>query len=406
MVSDKKPALRLRVTAVAETMARKGHPWIFAGSVREQNRDGATGELAVIFDHRDKFLAVGLFDNDSPIRVRVLHAGKPLRIDDAWFAEKIKAAWTRREGMFDQTTTGFRWLNGESDGLPGLVADKYNDTLVLKLYTAAWLPWLPVLLPNFVIPITKFGRVVLRLSRNIQQLAAEKFGLEDGQMLHGESIAGPVVFLENGLRFESDPRKGQKTGFFLDQRENRKIVRGMAHGRRVLNLFSFSGGFSVSAAAGGATETVSLDISEHALAAARRNFELNRAVVGNCRHETIQADAFAWLQKSVEKKYGLIVLDPPSLAKRESERDDALLAYGKLAGAALRRLEPGGTLVACSCSAHVEKEEFFGKVLEAAQETGRRFEEVLTTGHAPDHAATYREGEYLKAIYLTEKAAR
>ena len=414
MSADRKPALRLRVTNVAEQVARKGHPWIFADSVKEQNRPGDAGELAIIFDRQDRFLAVGLFDPDSPIRVRILQVGKREPIDNAWLQKRMSDAFARREQMFDssgkchyyrtdpQVTTGYRCANGESDGLPGLVADRYGDTLVIKIYTTAWLPRISALIQNFDTGRSKFCTMVLRLSRNIRDAAKERFGFHDGQLLQGVPHDGPVLFLENGLRFESDPWRGQKTGFFLDQRDNRHAVRQMAAGRSVLNLFSFSGGFSLAAAAGGATGAVSLDISEHALAAAQRNFALNAAdeKVGVCQHETIRADAFEWLQQKPERKFDIVVVDPPSLARRESERPQALEAYARLIAGAIRRLHPGGLLVACSCSAHVKKQEFFDLANETAQKSGRPHEELQTTSHAPDHAATFAEGEYLKAIYL------
>ncbi|HUD45205.1 MAG TPA: class I SAM-dependent methyltransferase [Candidatus Baltobacteraceae bacterium] len=390
----KKSALRLRVTTAAESMLRGGHPWLFANSVREQNRDGETGELAVIFDRKDRFLAVGLFDSDSPIRVRILHAGKPCAIDSDWWRKRAADAVNRREGLFDSMTTGYRLINGESDGWPGLVLDRYGDTLVLKIYSAAWLPRLEET-AGF---LAKNTRLVLRLSRNIQKYAAERFGLADGRILRGPPVEGPVLFLENGLRFEADVLRGQKTGFFLDQRDNRRHVGALAEGREVLNLFSYTGGFSLYAADGGAASVLSLDISEHALAGARRNFSLNQArtPVARCRHETIHADAFDWLADKPKKKFGMIVLDPPSLAKRESERAAALGAYGRLIEGALPLLDSNGILVAASCSAHVSADEFFG--LARTFEPG--IEELKTTRHAADHPATFPESEYLKCIYL------
>lgn len=401
-VADKLPRLRLRITAAAENYVRAGHPWVFADSVREQNRAGVSGELAVIYDRQDKFLAAGLFDPDSPIRVRVLHAGKPLTLDTAWWTARLDAAVRRRDGLFDARTTGYRLINGESDGWPGLVLDRYDTTFVLKLYTAAWLPKLndiTTLVRERLLP----ERIVLRLSRNIQR-AAEHFGpgRHDAEILHGPAVTEAVVFLENGIRFEADVLRGQKTGFFLDQRENRREVGELARGLEVLNAFSFSGGFSLYAARGGAKSVTDLDLSPHALAAAQRNFQLNRAdpVVAGCRHECVQADAFDWLAGGDARKYGLIVLDPPSLAKREAERAGAIRAYARLAANGIRRLKPDGLLLAGSCSAHVSAEEFFGAVRTAAVASGRRFGELKTTGHAPDHPATFKEADYLKGIFL------
>ena len=426
-------SLRLRITAAAESIVRGGHPWVFAQSVRGQNRPGQTGELAVIFDRADRFLAVGLFDAQSLIRVRILHAGKPQKINGPWWQQRAENAFALRRGLFDPQTTAFRCINGENDGWPGLVLDQYDTTRVLKLYTAAWLPRLG----ETAGLLKGAGRLVLRFSRNIQKQALDDFGLKDGRTLHdaaldaanldtatsefanslsprsGERVRErglshpvpldrPVLFLENGLRFEADVLRGQKTGFFLDQRENRRNVEALARGRSVLNLFSYSGGFSLYAARGGAAGVCSLDISEHALAAARRNFALNRdqPAVARCPHETIQADAFGWLRQNPEQRFDLIILDPPSLAKRESEKADALAAYAKLIEAGLARLNKNGILVAASCSAHVSAAEFFTLARAAAQKSGRRFNELRTTRHPADHPATFPEGEYLKCIYL------
>ena len=437
------PRLRLRVTATAETILRGGHPWLFADSIREANRPGHAGELAVIYDRNNAFLAIGLFDPDSPLRVRVLHAGKPVTIDAAWWRENLARSLRRRENLFDAHTSGYRCINGESDNWPGLVLDRYAGTFVLKIYTAAWLPRLTeltALLRDALQP----QRLVLRLSRNIQETARKKFKLEDGVSLPlpaknergegqaikpasslptgapasspaydvrlskaGETPALPgcedrEVFLETGIRFEADVVRGQKTGFFLDQRENRRRVESFARDGDVLNAFSFSGGFSLYAARGGAKSVTDLDISAHALESAKRNFALNQtdAAIAACRHETIQTDAFAWLEENAARKFDLVILDPPSLAKRETEREGAIQAYGKLVANGIKALRAGGVLVAASCSAHVSAEEFFGAVRGAAQKSGRRFTELETALHAPDHPATFPEAQYLKCIYL------
>ena len=395
------PRLRLRVTATSETILRGGHPWLFADSIREQNRAGQPGELAVIYDRNDRFLAIGLFDPDSPLRVRVLHRGKPVTIDAAWWRENFSQALRRREGLFDERTNGYRCINGENDNWPGLVLDRYAETFVLKIYTAAWLPRLAEI-TALIYDTLQPARLVQRLSRNIQEVARKNFRLEDGQILSGEKIEGSEIFLETGIRFEADVVRGQKTGFFLDQRENRRRVETFARGGKVLNAFSFSGGFSLYAARGGAKSVTDIDLSAHALESAKRNFALNQsdANIATCRHETIQADAFAWLEQSPARKFDLVILDPPSLAKREIERAGAIQAYGKLVANGIRTLRPGGVLVAASCSAHVSAVEFFDAVRRAAQKSGRRFAELETTRHAADHPATFPEAQYLKCIYL------
>ncbi len=396
----KSAALRLRLTATAEHHIRAGHPWVFADSVREQNREGVAGELAVIYDRKDQFLAVGLYDPRSPIRVRVVHVGKPRPVDQAFWRERLEAAVRRREVLFDGLTTGYRLINGESDGWPGLVLDRYDTTLVVKVYTAAWLArWEATC--ELIRACLNPERIVLRLSRNIGPAAA-RAKLADGMALPGNKPEASQVFLESGLRFEAEVRRGQKTGFFLDQRENRRMVETLAHGRTVLNAFSFSGGFSLYAARGGALSVTDLDISAHALAAARRNFGLNHNLpaVANCRHELVQADAFDWLAGNAGRKFDLLVLDPPSLAKRATEQAGAIRAYARLAESGMAHLAAGGILVACSCSAQVPADEFFRVVRQVVRKSGRQFQELRTTHHAPDHPATFKEAEYLKAIYL------
>ncbi len=392
--------LRLRLTATAETIVRSGHPWVFADSTREQNRAGQTGELAVIYDRNDKFLAVGLFDADSPIRVRILHAGKPQTIDSTWWKAHLEKTVARREQLFDATTTGYRLIHGESDGWPGLVLDRYDTTLVLKLYTAAWLPRLEEIL-SLIKEKVSCERIVLRLSRNIQSFAEKQSGRRDGQILFGSTPDGAVIFSENGVRFEADVLRGQKTGFFLDQRENRAMVETLAQGKKVLNAFSFSGGFSVYAARGGAKSVTDLDISAHALESAKRNFALNKnfPAVAACEHRTVQADAFEWIENAKEK-FDLIVLDPPSLAKRAAEREGAIRAYERLNSLGIMRLSRDGILVAGSCSAHVSAAEFFDAVRRAAMKSGRKFSELKTKLHPPDHPAGFKEADYLKVIYL------
>ncbi len=397
--------LRLRITATAETIVRSGHPWLFADSIHEANRAGHTGELAVIYDRKDKFLAIGLFDADSPIRVRILYAGKPQTIDAAWWKAHLEKSLALRQSLFDAQTTGYRLIHGESDGWPGLVLDRYDTTLVLKLYTAAWLPRLEEILALFQEQIS-CEHIVLRLSRNIQKLAERRPPAgPDGHIVFPHravrEAGAPVIFVENGIRFEADVVRGQKTGFFLDQRENRREVELLAQGRHMLNAFSFSGGFSLFAARGGASSVTDLDISMHALESAKHNFALNQnfPAVAACHHETVQADVFEWIEKA-STKFDLIVLDPPSLAKRAAEREGAIHAYERLNSLGITRLSSDGILVAGSCSAHVSALEFFNAVRRAATKSGRKFSELKTVLHPPDHPAGFKEAEYLKAIYL------
>jgi len=397
-------ALKLRISPRAESAVRGGHPWIFSDSVTKQNREGIAGEYAIVYDRNNSFLCIGLYDPNSPLRVRVLHSGKPQTLDDAWWSAHWNETVERRKSLFDDQTTGYRCCNGESDGWPGFIVDRYDATLVLKLYTAAWFPHLKRIL-SLLTPFSE--RVVLRLSRNIQD-SAKSHSLADGQVIFGKPLEGPVRFLENGIAFQADVERGQKTGFFLDQRDNRKRVGALSAKRDILNVFSFAGGFSLAAAAGGARSATDLDISAHALEQAKRNFDLNRetAAIAQCQHACIQANAFDWLKSAESGKYDLIILDPPSLAKREAERAEAVRAYGFLVKQALQLLRKKGILVAASCSAHVSEEEFFSTVQESIRRGNRTFQVLETTGHPPDHPATFPEARYLKCIYIGMDSGR
>jgi 23S rRNA (cytosine1962-C5)-methyltransferase len=386
--------LRLRITQRAESIIRSRHPWLYSDSIVSQNRPGQLGEIAIVYDRKDEFLAFGLYDPDSPIRLRILHVGKPQTVDAAWWRQHLQSALDRRQGLFDADTTGYRLCHGESDGWPGFVLDRYAGTLVLKLYTGAWLCRLEEML-DLIQACVPCERIVLRLSRNIQEVFGTA-GYQAGKVVRGSPLTGPEIFQESGLRFEADVLQGQKTGFFLDQRENRRQVETLAAGRHVLNAFSFSGGFSLYTARGGAASVTDLDISRHALEGAARNFALNAGI--QCPQEQVQADAFEWIGSG--RMFDLIILDPPSLAKRETERERAIHAYGGLARRGIAALRPGGILVAASCSAHVSADEFFGAVRNAARQAGRKFEELATAGHPPDHRATFAEANYLKCIYL------
>jgi len=299
-------------------------------------------------------------------------------------------------------TTGYRMVHGENDGLPGLVIDRYGESYVLKLYTAAWIPHLPDLLRGLT-AVAQPRRVVLRLSRFVQNQAGALFGLVDGQLLVGKPLRNGVNFLENGLYFEADVVHGQKTGFFLDQRDNRARVEKLAEGRRVLNVFAYTGGFSLYAARGGATEVVSLDISQPALANAMRNFKLNRAheAVAAATHELLVGDAFLTMKQLIanRRRFEMVIIDPPAFAKRKEEVERAMSAYGRLVRLGLHLLRPGGILVMASCSSRVSAEEFFELVHKTALSAGRPLQEIERTGHALDHPTTFPEGAYLKCLF-------
>ncbi len=402
------PTVTVRLTNSAERLVRMEHPWLYAESIRSASRPGEAGDLAVIYDHKRELLALGLWDPESPIRIRVLHRGKPRPIDRGFWAERLRNAMSIRAPLLEQDTTGFRVVNGESDLLPGLVLDRYESTLVLKLYTAAWLPHLREVRAAIDEVLTP-DRVVLRVARAIARSCEERAGLVDGAILSGAPLDAPLVFRENGLRFRCDPVRGQKTGFFLDQRENRSRVGELSRGKRVLNAFSYTGGFSLYAARGGAPSVISLDSSAAALDEARANFALNSDHAGLSRstHECVCEDAFSALSRFHRERrlFELVVIDPPAFAKAKSEVGSALFAYAKLAELACHVLAPGGELVMASCSARVDAAALANSIRSGASRADRRLDEWLRTAHALDHPVGFKEGAYLKCIWLRDPRA-
>lgn len=393
--------LAVRVTPDALRHIRAGHPWVFEESVTSISHEASAGDLAVIFDNDRKFVALALYDPDSPIQFRILHVGKPTPIDRDWWHATIRTALEARAPFTsdpDAAHLAYRLLNGENDGVSGLVVDRYADVLVVKLYSAVWFVHLvPVV--NALLDTTGCSGVVLRLARNLQ--ARETFGLDDGDVIAGDVPDGPVRFVEAGLHFEADVRAGQKTGHFLDQRANRIRVGQMSDGRDVLDVFASTGGFSVHAAAGGARSVHAIDLSAPTLAAAERNMALNHELdaVRACDFTTEVGDAFEVMVALARagRDYDLVIVDPPSFAQRQANVDGALRAYTRLTHLALRLVRPGGTLMQASCSSRVTAEQFYDTVLDAAEAAGRSLTEIVRTGHDVDHPVTFREGSYLKA---------
>ncbi len=387
--------LATRLTPQGERILRSGHPWLFDGAVDSVKGEGKAGDLNIVFDRKkDRCIGVGLYDPDSPIRIRVLHSGGPTRIDEAFFTEKLKAARKARQPLLKQNTDGYRLVHGENDGLPGLVIDVYAAVAVIKLYTAAWFPYLESLLP-LVLHAARADTAVLRLARVVSPVD----GWQDGAVLAGELPEPEVTFREHNLKFYANVKEGHKTGFFLDHRHNRKRVGELSEGQDVLDVFSYAGGFTVHALAGGAYRVVSLDISAPALEVARRNVTLNFGQ--DPRHETLEGDAFQELELLARKQeeFGIVVVDPPSFAKREKEVRGALDAYRRINTLAVPLVRAGGILLACSCSARVSAEDFFATVERVVKKSGRPYKLLEKRFHDLDHPIGFAEGAYLKSVY-------
>jgi 23S rRNA (cytosine1962-C5)-methyltransferase len=412
-ILDRLPApsptrIAVRVTPDAVRRLRGGHPWLFEGSIRSVNRDGIAGDLAVVFDEDRQFVAIGLWDPHSPIRMKVLHSGRPATIDAQFFRARLDAARQRRAALEQSTapiaTTGYRVVHGENDSLPGLVVDRYGHVAVIKIYSTAWIPHLATLVP-LLVELLPVRSVVLRLARSMADL--DLHGLEEGMSLHGPDVDRPVEFLELGLAFEADVIHGQKTGHFLDQRDNRALVGTLSKGARVLDVFCCTGGFSVHAAAGGARSVLGIDSSPYAIEAARRNIQRNsaRAEVAACRYDATVGEAFAELERLGESRgrFDVVVVDPPSFARAAVNVPRAIAAYERLAALAVALVERDGVLVQASCSARVDEAGFVRAVHAGAARAGFDLDEIRRTGHALDHPIGFPEGSYLKALFATPR---
>ena len=394
-------AVRVKQKAVAAV--RAGHPWLFEDSVKKAPADAAPGDVAVLYDPDGrKIIAAGLYDPHSQLRVRILQNAPGLPpVGPGLFGRLAADAASKRAGAIPDSTTAYRLTNGESDGFPGLVADRYGDTLVVKLYSEAFVPWAGDVADAFLAANPGLVHCVIRLSRSLEDSPfVRRFFPEPAAVFSPEPDAFrcPVPFEENAIRFEADVIRGQKTGFFLDQRENRARVGTMSAGRDVLNVFSFSGGFSLYAARGGAAGVCSVDADKHAIAACERHFELNsdHPNVRRCQHEGIVGDAFEVMKSLAhdKRRFGLVIVDPPSFAKSAAEHDRALNSYARLAALADSLLKPGGTLVFASCSSRVPADDFFNTILPRLH-----VRELMRTAHAPDHPAKFPESHYLKCLY-------
>lgn len=392
--------IAIHVKPAAERAIKSGHPWLFDNSIRKQSRTGNAGDIAVIFDKKNQFLAVGIYDPDSLIRVKILHHSSSAKVNSDFFRDKLSQAFAIRESLNQGNTTGYRLVYGEGDSLPGLIIDRYADVLVIKLYSLAWLPHLQAIIDNLNALLPE-KTLVLRLSRILQD--AETFGLYDGMIIQGELAENKVTFEENGLIFQADVVDGHKTGFFFDQRDNRFRVRELSAGKSVLDVFSYNGGFSVNAAAGGAKNITSLDISAPALSSAIDNMRLNQnnPKIANCEHHTLVADAFVGLKQLAREKrsFDMLIVDPPTFASSQQQVKGALQAYEDLIYLALDVLKPGGILVMASCSSRIPADEFFALVDLIAIRAGRRLKEIERTQHGIDHPITFPYGAYLKCLF-------
>lgn len=391
--TDPGDAVRLKLTRDRTRTLKQGYPWIYRDWLSDLP-PAPVGSRALVRDKDGSLLAFGMYDPTGPLAVRVCAVEKE-KLDDDLIRSKLQAALDLRRMLFaGEGTNGFRLLNGEGDGLPGLTCDLYGSHAVLKLDGDA-----PA---GFWNVDAVAGWLVERAGVTDVFLKFRSDAKTRGRAVRGPVPTNAVEFRENGLRFLANLVDGQKTGFFLDQRDNRARIGELAKGRSVLNLFAYTGGFSVYAAMGGATSVTTVDLAKPAVEDARRNWLLNGLHAD--RHEAVAADAFEFLEeaKASKRTWDLVVVDPPSFAPAARHVEKAVASYQTLFAAALRVTAPGGIVALSSCSSHVTPEMFF-ELTEAAVSKARRRAVIMGVhGQPADHPfpLVCRELQYLKFLLL------
>ena len=401
----------LILPAHLKTRLGQGHPWVYRDQVADAPRLPSGTWVRV---RCGGFSAYGLWDAASPIAVRLFARQAPP--DAAWLTARVCEAWDRRAPLRTRATTAYRWLFGEGDGLPGITVDLYDQFAVVATYAdsvTTLLPWLVEAL-RAVAPLKGILHRPSRATEDERRRTDDERRTTDdaGQptthhplptvvrRLWGQPPPRDLTVQEHGLTFLANLATGQKTGLFLDQRENRRVVEDWAAGKTVLNCFAYSGGFSVYAARGGATQVTSVDVAADALADAQTNFNRNGFDPADHRFEV--ADVFEYLPRLAAegRQFDLVILDPPALARSRQSQHAALRAYTRLNALGLRVVKPGGLLVTSSCTAQVGHDAFVDTLAQAGAQAGRRLLILHDAGQPLDHPvpAHFPEGRYLKFI--------
>lgn len=393
------PLIKLELKPGLGRHLRAGHPWVFKKGLDNPPRLPAGSVVDLVDEGR--FVARGYYDPLSAIAVRVLTLDPKETIDPAFFRRKISACHLLRQQVCDlRDTDAYRLVHGEGDGLPGVIVDLYAGYAVVKLYSAGLTPYRALIVEALREAVPGLLGVLGRDEVVRDDDPDEARGT--GRVLWGKEPPERVQIQEHGAKFLVDVWRGQKTGFFLDQRENRFLIRRLAKDRDVLNCFCFSGGFSVNAALGGAKSVFSVDQDEEAIALASENFTLNG--LDAAKFDFLAADVFTLLDsfKQEGRTFDLLILDPPAFAKSQKAVESAIDGYASLNRQALALLRPGGLLVTCSCSARVGPDDFLGAVREAGHKTGVDLRLVEERYQSPDHPIRleFPEGRYLKFLIL------
>ena len=373
------------------------HPWVLDSAILRVDGDPDSGAVVDVVTHDGNFIARGLWNASSRIRVRLYSFMQDQSLDQIFWNARIEnAVGLRQQLNLLSKKTGCRLINSEGDNLSGVIVDQYGPYLAVQVTALAMAERLDMICDSLERIVQPKGILLRGAERGLGKL--EGLHLPD-QLLRGEPPDGPIFVEEHGLHFGVDLTEGQKTGYYLDQRENRQAAALYAGGRRVLDMFCYSGGFGVaSAVSGNASSVLSVDSSIKAISLARANAELNNATTMTVE----QADAFEKLASLEEEnaKFGMVVLDPPKFARSRASASDALRAYHRINRLGVDLLEPGGVLVTCSCSGAITRDDFLMTLSAVAQRSGRTLQLLEYRGTASDHPVNLHclEGEYLKCV--------
>ena len=396
--STKRIYKEVYVSKKGERHLLSGHPWTYESDITSTSPMILNGELVDIKSPKGKYLGTGFYNANSKIRVRLLSRNGNDRFDGSFFYRRIQYAYEYRSSVFEQLPDAFRLVYGESDGLPGLTVDVFHDVVVTQTLSMGTELRKKMIFDAIVKVLQESGKTIRGIYERNDVKIREKEGLEENTgwyFLNGSSDT-TVQIEENGIFYHVDFANGQKTGFFLDQKENRMRIRAIAHDKTVLDCCTHTGSFAMNAMQGGCKKVTALDVSEKALDTARQNFALNHMSI-----DTICADCFEYLEsltKKKEKPYDFIILDPPAFTKSHSTIGNALKGYCELNYLAMKALPRGGFLATASCSALASEEAFKNAIYEASLKAGVTLKQVSATGPSPDHPETIGipETKYLK----------
>jgi 23S rRNA (cytosine1962-C5)-methyltransferase len=381
-------------------MLELGHPWVIADRYTRKWPAGKAGEVVELADEQGKLFATALLDPADRVVARVLAHG-PMRLDKAWLQGRIERAAALRSDHADLgDTSAYRLVNGEGDGLPGLTVDRYNDHLMVQLYTVAWKPHLPLLVSALQQVLAPAGIYEKFRPQQTRELAAAGDTKKYSRLLAGAAAPGRLMVRENGLDFLVELEAGLNTGLFFDQRENRRELMGRVRGKKVLNLFAYTGAFSVAAAAAGAERVVSVDASAPYLEWAKENFGANR--LNPKRHGFVVGDCLTVLEGMgrQQERFDIILMDPPSFSTTAKSRFTTRQGTAELVAAALPLLSSGGLLITSSNHQKVDLADYLKELRRGALQAGCELRVIRTAGQSADfpYPVTFPEGRYLKYL--------